>query len=54
MIELLIAASERGLATLTGYRFVQQPNTLRANDYDSVNQKLFGFLDRLAAAYRRR
>lgn len=51
VIELLIAASERELVTLTAHRFVQQPDTLRANDYDVMNQKLFGFLDRLVQVY---
>ena len=51
VIELLIAASERELATLTAHRFVQQPAALRANHYDDMNQKLFGFLDRLMQAY---
>ena len=50
-VELLIAASERELATLAGHRFVQQPDALRANAYEAMNQKLFGFLDKLAAAY---
>jgi len=50
-VELLIAASERELAMLAGHRFVQQPDALRANAYDSMNQKLFGFLDKLVAAY---
>ncbi|MFL6605602.1 MAG: type 1 glutamine amidotransferase [Steroidobacteraceae bacterium] len=53
VIELLIAASERELASLTGSRFVQQPAALRANDYASMNQSLFGFLDELVVAYRR-
>jgi GMP synthase (glutamine-hydrolysing) len=52
VIELLIAASERELATLTTHRFVQQPAALRANDYDAMNQKLFGFLDQLVKTYR--
>jgi GMP synthase (glutamine-hydrolysing) len=51
VIELLIAASEDELATLTGDRFVQQPEALRANEYDAMNAKLFGFLDKLEAAY---
>ncbi|OAF05553.1 glutamine amidotransferase [Bradyrhizobium centrolobii] len=54
VVELLIAASERELATLTDHRFVQQPDALRANEYDLMNQKLFGFLDKLAAAYSAR
>jgi hypothetical protein len=32
---------------------VQQPDALRANDYRAMNEKLFGFLDLLAAACRR-
>lgn len=51
VIELLIAASARELATLAGRRFVQQPDALRANDYDAMNQKLFVFLDKLVEAY---
>jgi GMP synthase (glutamine-hydrolysing) len=51
VIELLIAASERELATLTEHRFVRQPKALRANDYQNMNEKLFGFLDQLAKAY---
>jgi len=51
VIELLIEASERELATLTAHRFVQQPAALRANDYDAMNQKLLAFLDKLVAAY---
>lgn len=50
-IELLIVASERELVTLTARRFVQQPDALRTNDYDAMNQKLFIFLDKLMAAY---
>lgn len=49
VVEGLIAA-EPGLAGLTGHRFVQQAGALRANDYGAMNEKLFGFLDRLAAA----
>lgn len=51
VVELLIAASERELATLTAHRFVQQAEVLRSNDYGTMNLKLFGFLDRLVAAY---
>lgn len=49
VVELLIAA-ERDLTKWTGYRFVQQPDALRANDYREMNRKLFGFLDKLAEA----
>lgn len=51
VIELLIAASDRELATLTSHRFVQQPDALRVNNYGVMNQMLFGFLDHLAKAY---
>lgn len=51
VVKLLIEASEAELATLTTHRFVQQPDALRTNDYDTMHEKLFEFLDRLAAAY---
>jgi GMP synthase (glutamine-hydrolysing) len=51
VVELLIAASEKELATLTGHRFVQQPNALRKNDYGYMNQQLFVFLDKLMSVY---
>lgn len=51
VIESLIAASEAELATAIARRFVQQPEALRANDYGEMNEKLFGFLDRLSEAY---
>ncbi|MBB3117306.1 type 1 glutamine amidotransferase [Pseudoduganella violacea] len=50
-VELLIAASEAELATLSAHRFVQQPAALRANSYAAMNQKLFAFLDRLMLEY---
>ena len=50
VVERLIAASGRELAALGTHRFVQQPAALRANDHGAMNQKLFGFLDRLMAA----
>ena len=50
--ELLIAASESELKNLAGRRFVQQADVLRANDYDTMNLKLFGLLDNLVDAYR--
>ncbi|GKS77395.1 type 1 glutamine amidotransferase [Acidovorax sp. SUPP950] len=49
-VELLIEASHRELAALTNHRFVQQPAALRANNYRAMNQKLFGFLDKLVAS----
>lgn len=51
VVELLIAASESELVALKNHRFVQQPDALRANHYEAMNEKLFGFLDRLMAAY---
>ncbi|MFF7065104.1 type 1 glutamine amidotransferase [Pseudomonas sp. NPDC008258] len=52
VVELLIAATEAELATLTDRRFVQTPDALRANDWDDMNQKLYVFLDKLMEAYR--
>ncbi len=51
VIDLLIAASAQELAGLTQHRFVQQPDALRRNDYRSMNESLFVFLDKLTAAY---
>lgn len=51
VIELLIAACGRELATLAAHRYVQRPEALRAASYDAMNRKLFGFLDRLVEAY---
>lgn len=47
VVELLIEASASELTGLTAHRFVQQPEVLRGNRYEDMNQKLFGFLDRL-------
>ena len=51
VIELLIKAAEQELPTLTGHRFVQQPDVLRQHDFSEMNQKLCEFLDKLAQAY---
>lgn len=51
VVELLIAAAEKELATLADHRFVQQPAALRANDYSAMNQMLFVFLDKLMESY---
>jgi GMP synthase (glutamine-hydrolysing) len=53
VIEALIAATEVDLAKLKDHRFVQQPDTLRANEYHAMNRKLFGFLDKLVETYVR-
>ncbi|NWD70048.1 type 1 glutamine amidotransferase [Pseudomonas gingeri] len=52
VVEWLIESSEAELATLSDKRFVQQPQALRANHYDEMNQNLFVFLDKLIADYR--
>jgi len=52
VVELLIAAAEVELAALADRRFVQQPAALRSNDYRTMNQVLFVFLDKLMEAYR--
>ncbi|MGC4250554.1 MAG: type 1 glutamine amidotransferase [Sphingobium sp.] len=53
VVELLIEA-ERDLPRWTDHRFVQQADALRANDYRDMNEKLFGFLDKLAEAHAAR
>ncbi|MFT3966729.1 MAG: gamma-glutamyl-gamma-aminobutyrate hydrolase family protein [Sphingobium sp.] len=50
VVERLIEA-ENELTRWTGHRFVQQPDTLRSNDYREMNEKLYGFLDKLSDAY---
>ncbi|KPY46606.1 Glutamine amidotransferase [Pseudomonas viridiflava] len=52
VVELLIAASEPELNTLSDRRFVQQSAALRANNWNEMNQKLFTFLDKLVTEYR--
>lgn len=54
VVEGLIAACEQELVTLTDRRFVQQAEALRAQSWDEMNQKLFGFLDKLVEAYQSR
>lgn len=51
VIELLIKAAEQEFPTLTGYRFVQQPDALRQHDFSEMNGKLYEFLDKLVQAY---
>ncbi|MEK6422170.1 MAG: type 1 glutamine amidotransferase [Burkholderia gladioli] len=52
VVELLITAAGNEFEALTTRRFVQQPAQLRANDYDDMNDKLYGFLDALIEDYR--
>ncbi|KAM0229640.1 hypothetical protein ACHAPO_009904 [Fusarium lateritium] len=51
VIEALIQASNDELPTLKQHRFVQQPEDLRMNNYEQMNQKLFIFLDHLIDSY---
>ena len=51
VMELLIAA-ETALPMLTRHRFVQQPEVLRKHDFSDMNEKLYGFLDKLVLEYR--
>lgn len=53
VIELLIKAAENELPSLAGYKYVQQPDVLRKHDFSDMNQKLYGFLDKLAEAYEK-
>ncbi|AHB10609.1 type 1 glutamine amidotransferase [Zymomonas mobilis] len=52
VIELLIAASEAELKAMSDRPFVQSPDSLRQNNYDDMNRKLFSFLDKLTEAYQ--
>lgn len=52
VIELLIAHSERELATQIDHKYVQQPDALRRNDYSQMNETLFIFLDKLIQQYQ--
>ena len=51
VVEQLIAHSESDLNQAAKYRFVDTPNQLRSHDYSEMNQKLFGFLDKLSINY---
>ena len=52
MVELLIEHSAEDLRRAAGYRFVQSPDELRANNYTDMNRHLFTFLDKLESRYR--
>jgi GMP synthase (glutamine-hydrolysing) len=52
VIDLLIAASEEELATLTKQKFVQQPDAQRRHDYSEMYGQLFGFLGEPVLAYQ--
>lgn len=51
VIEGLIEASKDELPSLIERKHVQQPDSLRANEYANMNEKLAIFLDRLIEAY---
>lgn len=51
VVELLIAEEESFLTTNTTFRFVQKPDEIRSHDFTEMNDKLFGFLDRLSEEY---
>lgn len=52
VIALLLTATEAEFPSLINYKFVQQPEALREHEFSDMNQKLFGFLDKLVEAYR--
>ncbi|MGB5445177.1 MAG: type 1 glutamine amidotransferase [Psychromonas sp.] len=51
VVDLLIEASQEELDNLSGGRFIQSPDKLRANNYSEMNNLLYGFLDRLVERY---
>ena len=51
VIEGLIEA-EHDLPTWAHHRFVQSPEVLRRHDFSEMNEKLYGFLDKLVLAYQ--
>ena len=51
VVELLIEASQEELNKLSGEKFIQSPEKLRANNYFEMNELLYGFLDRLVERY---
>ena len=51
VIKGLIEASKDELPSLIDRKYVQQPDSLRANEYVNMNEKLAIFLDRLIEAY---
>ncbi|MEK1830580.1 type 1 glutamine amidotransferase [Priestia megaterium] len=51
LMELLIESSEAAFSNFNIHRFVQQPEQLRSNDYKTMNDNLFIFLDKLVNDY---
>lgn len=54
LIELLIDHSQQELETYKDYHFVQSPMQLRENDYTTMNNQLYIFLDKLTSLYHRK
>lgn len=52
VVELLIAEEVEFLTNNTTYKYVQKPNEIRSYNYTEMNDKLFGFLDKLASELR--
>jgi GMP synthase (glutamine-hydrolysing) len=52
VVELLIAHSAEELAMSMDHKYLQQPASLRRNDYLQMNETLFAFLDKLAHDYQ--
>ncbi|WP_017154447.1 GMP synthase [Bacillus bingmayongensis] len=54
LIELLIQHSEQELEKYKENRFVQSPEQLRKNDYTTMNNQLYTFLDKLTSLYQQK
>jgi GMP synthase (glutamine-hydrolysing) len=51
-IEMLIKYTESEIAKLSTHQFVQQPEALRKNNFENMNEALFVFLDKLIQNYQ--
>lgn len=54
VVALLIESENDLVAKSQLHRFVQTPQELLSYDYSEMNQKLYGFLDKLVGAYEKR
>lgn len=52
VVELLINEEENFLTNNTRHKYVQKPDEIRGFDFHEMNEKLFGFLDKLVEHYR--
>jgi GMP synthase (glutamine-hydrolysing) len=50
IVALLIENDD--LSDALQYRFVDEPDVLLSHNYDEMNQKLYGFLDKLESFYK--